>query len=152
MGIFKSIWPSFGDDRGKLAKVAVDLEKKLARGEADDRDAGLLVRLYTRVNDPVSATEVIEEHMEQSGSKPVDVLTEKARVFLTCTDYYNYEIVIKELIEIDPEGRPDYLRQLAMSQLERGRHDEARQLLEDLKKEDADTASDDDQEPPIHGR
>ena len=127
---------------GRLAKIAVRLEKKLAEGTADDLDAGLLVRLYTKVKDAVSATEIIEEHMTKSGKKPIEVLTEKARVFLSCNDYYNYEEVIRELIEVDEEGRPDYLRQLAMSNLERGQRDEAREILERLKKEDADTASD----------
>ncbi|MFQ5506784.1 MAG: tetratricopeptide repeat protein, partial [Planctomycetota bacterium] len=127
---------------GTLAKLAVDLEKKLVAGSADDRDAGLLVRLYIKVNDPVSATEVIEEHMKRSGRKPVDVLTEKARVFQSCNDFYNYEQVVKELIEIDPESRPDYLRQLAMSHMERGQRKEARRILERLKEEETDSVSD----------
>ncbi|MAG57188.1 MAG: hypothetical protein CMJ83_12920 [Planctomycetes bacterium] len=127
---------------GTLAKIAVELESKLADGKADDRDAGLLVQLYSRVNDAVSATEIIEEHMRQSGKKPADVLQEKARIFLACNDYYNYEQVVWKLVEIDPDGRPDYLRQLAMSILERGQREEARKILTRLKSEDADTASD----------
>lgn len=126
---------------GTLARIAVDLERKLSRGEATDRESGLLVRLYTRVNDPVSATEVVEEYMGKSGGKPAEVLKEKSRIFLACQDYYNYEKVIQELIEVDPDGAPDYLRQLAMSNLERGQRDDARVILERLKKEDADTAS-----------
>jgi len=127
---------------GKLASVAIDLEKKLLAGTADDRDAGLLVRLYVKVNDPVSATEIIEEHMKRTGKKPVEVLTEKARVFQSCNDYYDYEQVINELIEVDPEGRPDYLRQLAMSHMERGQRKSAREILERLKAEESDTVSD----------
>jgi len=127
---------------GTLAKVAIELEKKLIAGTADDRESGLLVRLYIKVNDPVSATEIIEEHMRRAGKKPVEVLTEKARVFQSCNDYYNYEQVVKELIEIDPEGRPDYLRQLAMSNMERGQRKEAREILERLKHEQSDTVSD----------
>lgn len=126
---------------GKLAKIAIELETKLVEGTADDREAGLLVRLYTKVKDPVSATEVIDEHLKHAGGKEVDALTEKARVFLSCEDYYNYEKVVRQLAEIDPEGRPDYLRQLAMSNLERGQRREAREILEQLKKEEADTAS-----------
>jgi tetratricopeptide (TPR) repeat protein len=70
------------------------------------------------------------------------VLTEKARVFQSCNDYYNYEQVVKQLVEIDPEGRPDYLRQLAMSNMERGQRKEAREILARLKREQADTVSD----------
>ncbi len=127
---------------GKLAKIAIRLEKKLIAGTADDRDAGLLVRLYIQVNDPVSATEIIQEHMAKSGKKPIEVLTEKARVFQSCEDYYNYELVIQELMKVDPEGRPDYLRQLAMSNMERGQRREAREILAQLKAEEANSISD----------
>ena len=126
---------------GKLATIAVRLERKLTDGTADDRDAGLLVRLYTHVKDPVSATEIVEEFWKESGKKPVEVLAEKARIFVACEDFYNYEKVVAELIEIDPDGRGDYLRQLAMSKLEGGKRDEAREILKRLKVEEADTAS-----------
>lgn len=118
---------------GQLADVAIELEEKLESGQADSRDSGLLVRLYTKVGDPVSAAEVIEEFMKQSGGNVVDALQEKARVFVSCTDYHNYEKVVRELIVLDPEGLGDYLRQLAMSQLERGRPDEAAEILSELK-------------------
>ena len=114
---------------GKLADLAVELEVKLFDGQANKRESGLLVRLYTKVGDAVSAAEVIEEFMRNSGGSEVQTLTEKARVYLACTDYYHYEKTVKRLIELDPEGEPDYLRQLAMSQLERGKPQEARDVL-----------------------
>ncbi|MHC4837620.1 MAG: tetratricopeptide repeat protein [Planctomycetota bacterium] len=114
---------------GVLADIAIELEKRLVAGEADDRDAGLLVRLYTKVGDPVSATEVIEEFLKHSGGSEVAALQEKARVYLACTDYRGYERTVRELIAVDPEGEPDYLRQLAMSMLERGRPEQARGVL-----------------------
>ncbi|MFQ5655322.1 MAG: tetratricopeptide repeat protein, partial [Planctomycetota bacterium] len=46
-----------------------------------------------------------------------------------------------EITAAPREGRPDYLRQLAMSKLEQGRRDEARRILERLKDEAADSAS-----------
>ncbi len=118
---------------GSLADIAIDLEQKLVAGTASERDSGLLVRLYTKVGDPVSAAEVIDEFMRQSGGSVLDTLQEKGRVYLACNDYYNYEKVVRELIELDPEGEGDYLRQLAMSQLERGKPDEAREVLSRLK-------------------
>ncbi|MDJ0523253.1 MAG: hypothetical protein QNJ90_14380, partial [Planctomycetota bacterium] len=118
---------------GKLADIAIELEEKLTDGTADKRDSGLLARLYTKANDPVSATEVIEEYMQSAGAAPVKVLVEKSRVFLACTDYHNYEKTIRELIRVDPDGEGDYLRQLAMSQLERGKPDEAKVVLARLK-------------------
>ncbi len=118
---------------GKIAKIVVELESRLARGEADKQDSGLLVRLYTKVNDPVSAAEVIDEFFRQSGGKDIEAMQEKARVYLACTDYASYEDTVRQLMELDPEGEVDYLRSLVMSQLERGRPDEARDVLQRLR-------------------
>lgn len=126
---------------GSLADIAIDLEQKLVAGTANERDSGLLVRLYTKVGDPVSAAEVIDEFMKQSGGSAIDTLQEKGRVYLACNDYYNYEKVVRQLIELDKEGEGDYLRQLAMSQLERGKPDEARVVLGRLKEIEAGTES-----------
>ncbi|MFT6039850.1 MAG: tetratricopeptide (TPR) repeat protein, partial [Gammaproteobacteria bacterium] len=118
---------------GKLADIAIDLEQSLLDGTATERETGLLVRLYSKVGDPVSASEIIDEFLRTSGGDAVDALQEKARVYLSCTDFYHYERTVKELIEIDPDGKPDYLRQLAMSQLERGKPEDARDILRQLK-------------------
>ncbi|MHC5004015.1 MAG: hypothetical protein ACYTJ0_12910, partial [Planctomycetota bacterium] len=126
---------------GKLADIAVDMEEKLLDGTADERESGLLVRIYTRVGDPVSATEVLGEYMRQQGRAAIDTLTEKARIYFLCEDYYNYEKTIRAMIEIDPEGEGEYLRQLAMSQLERGRADEARAVLSQLRDVETDSVS-----------
>ncbi|MBL8695471.1 MAG: hypothetical protein JNJ88_15375 [Planctomycetes bacterium] len=117
---------------GVLAEIAVDLEERLLEGKADDREAGLLTRLYTKVGDPASAAEIIEEHLKQKGSAEIPMLEEKARIYLGGKDYYNFERIVRKLVEIDPESKPDRLRQLAMSQLERGRPQEAREVLRQL--------------------
>jgi hypothetical protein len=127
---------------GRLAKIAVDLEKRLANGEASDLESGLLVRIYTKVNDSVSAAEIISEHMKHTGGDPIDSLNEKARVFLTCNDFYRYEKTIQELVALDPDNAPDYLRQLAMSSLERGQRREAWQILTRLRDEETSAFSD----------
>jgi DNA-binding SARP family transcriptional activator len=126
---------------GKLADIAIELEGRLFAGEADERDSGLLVRLYTRVGDPVSATEIIEEFLKQSGGSEIAALEEKARVFMSCNDYHNYERAVRSLIEVNPEGEAEYLQQIAMSMLERGKPDQARTILARLKELESDAAS-----------
>ncbi len=118
---------------GRIAELVVELEEKLAAGTASQNDSALLVRLYSKVNDPVSAAEVIEEYFKRSGGRDLDVLNEKARIYLACTDYANYEGCLRSLMAADPEGEGEYLRQLVMSQLERGRPDEARDALARLR-------------------
>ncbi len=118
---------------GKLADIAIELEEKLLSGKADKRDSALLVRLYVKVGDPVSASEIIEEFLKQSGGSEVQLLEEKARIYVMCNDYYHYEQTLRELMRLDPEGTPEYLTQLAMSCLERGKHDQAREVLLEMR-------------------
>lgn len=121
---------------GTLADIAIEIEEKLSDGTADAREAGLLVRIYSRVNDSVAATEISEEYMSQTGKDVVDQLQEKGRIYQICNDYWNYEKVIEQLIEVDPEGETEYLRQLALSMLERGKAQEARKVLMNLRTAD----------------
>ncbi|MCG8653911.1 MAG: hypothetical protein MI861_28995, partial [Pirellulales bacterium] len=125
---------------GTLADIAIELEEKLADGNADDREAGLLVRIYSRVNDSVAATEILEEYMTQTGRNEIERLQEKGRIYQICNDYWNYEKVIERLIDVDPEGKTEYLRQLALSMLERGKAQQARAVLLTLR--DADDGKD----------
>ncbi len=128
---------------GVLADIAVELERALAAAEASERESGLLVRLYTKVGDAVSAAEIVDEFLAQTGGTELEALTEKARVYLSCNDFYHYEKAVARLIEMDPDGRPDYFRQLAMSQLERGKPDQARRTLMRLKGLDGEAGTDD---------
>ena len=125
---------------GTLADITIEIEEKLADGTADAREAGLLVRIYSRVNDSVAATEISEEYMSQTGKDVVEQLQEKGRIYQICNDYWNYEKVIEQLIEVDPEGETEYLRQLALSMLERGKAQDARKVLMNLR--DADDGKD----------
>lgn len=129
---------------GTLADIAIDLERKLIEGTANEREAGLLVRLYTMVQDAVSATEVLEEFLAQETAaagpleddearrRAIDALQEKGQVYLACLDYFHFEETVRQIIELDPAGEAEYLQQLAMSQLERGRPDEAQETLRRL--------------------
>jgi Ca-activated chloride channel family protein len=121
---------------GTLADIAIEIEEKLSDGTADAREAGLLVRIYSRVNDSVAATEISEEYMSQTGKDVVEQLQEKGRIYQICNDYWNYEKVIEQLIEVDPEGETEYLRQLALSMLERGKAQDARKVLMNLRTAD----------------
>ena len=121
---------------GTLADIAIELEEKLADGTADAREAGLLIRIYSRVNDSVAATEISEEYMAKTGKNQVQQLQEKGRIYQVCNDYWNYEKVIEELIEVDPAGKTEYLRQLALSMLERGKSQQARDVLMTLRNVD----------------
>lgn len=114
---------------GKLADIVVELEGRLYRHEAGARESGLLIRLYTKVGDAVSAAEIVDEYMRASGRDEADALREKSLVYLACTDYKHYEETLERLMQLEPENASDTLQQLAMSKLERGRLREARKVL-----------------------
>ncbi len=121
---------------GVLGDIAVELEEKLVNGTADDRESGLLTRLYGKVGDAVSAAEVVEEHLKRKGKDEIAVLEEKAQVYLAGKDYYRFEKSVKRLIEVDVDRRGDHMRRLAMSNLERGRPAEAKAVLDSLAQEE----------------
>lgn len=124
---------------GTLADLAIELEKAVLAGTATEKQSGLLVRLYTRVGDSVSATEVVDEFFRHAGKGERSSLEEKARIYLSTHDYFSYEESVRRLIELDPEGEPDYLRQLAMSMMERGKPRQARDILRRLSELESDT-------------
>ncbi|MCB9890565.1 MAG: hypothetical protein H6832_08455 [Planctomycetes bacterium] len=141
---------------GALAKIAIELEDKLARGEVDAEGVELLVRLYIRVNDPAAATEIVEEFMKQTGAagdpeKQRELLVRKSKIYLSCQDYYNYERTIRELVDRDPENRVDHLRELAMSRLERGRLDLCVEMLPTIREASEDSAIADEFEAGVYG-
>lgn len=116
---------------GKIADIAIDLEQRLDKGQGDELDRGLLVKLYTKANDPVSAAEILDDFGKKSG-KPIEALRAIAQVYFECNDFLNYEITMRRLIEEDKENAPDLMRQLAMSALERARPDVARTILKSI--------------------
>ncbi len=119
---------------GALAKIAIELEDRLEAGSADTKDVDLLVRLYIKVGDPASATEIIEEYLNRIGGSDLEILKRKAQIYAACNDFYHYEKVVHQLIELDEENRLDHLRELVMSQLDRGRRDQAIALLPEIRK------------------
>jgi len=118
---------------GSLADIAIEIEEKLASGTVTNLEAGLLVKIYTKTGDAVSAAEVIQEYVKHSGGSAKKTLNDKARVYLQSADYYNYELTLRALMKLDPDGKREYLRHLAMSNLERGQAQDARRTLAELK-------------------
>ena len=110
-----------------LADIVVDLEEKLARREANRNDINLLVRIYTEVDDLLSATEVIDEYAKYSGSDEIQRLRQLAGVYRTLSDYAAYDQVLRQLEQIDSEHRVEHIQNLILNMLA---HDLAEQSNE----------------------
>lgn len=134
---------------GTLGEIAIELEDALAAGGATDEQVELLVQLYIKVGDPASANEIVREHLEGKGTDELEVLDRRAKVYAACEDFYHYEKLLLELVELDQEGRLDRLRELVLSKLERGRRDEAIALLPELREASEDDAIADEFEAGI---
>ena len=110
-----------------LADIVVELEEKLARREANRNDINLLVRIYTEVDDPLSATEVIGEYAKYSELDEIQRLRQLAAVYRTLSDYSAYDQVLRQLEQIDREHRVEHIQNLILNMLA---HDLAEQSNE----------------------
>ncbi|MBN2491193.1 MAG: VWA domain-containing protein [Planctomycetes bacterium] len=117
---------------GRLADLAIDLEEALEAGEGETRELGLLVKLYMRASDAVSAIEVLRTFAPRLGANEAEALQTMARVYQHCMDYRRYEETLTRLQEVDPENAIDYQQQIAIGALERGRGRQAKRALERL--------------------
>jgi tetratricopeptide (TPR) repeat protein len=124
---------------GTLGDLAVELEEKLNSGAASPRDASLLVSIYTKVGDSVSAIEVVTSAAAQGGKNnktAVESLKEQAQIYLALAEYPEFTRVTRRLMEVDPEHKVDYLQALLLNQIEAGssgggeQKDETAQLRE----------------------
>ncbi|MGC6487278.1 MAG: hypothetical protein ACON4Z_06515, partial [Planctomycetota bacterium] len=118
---------------GVLAKIAIELEDRLDAGEADTTDVELLVRLYIKVGDSAAATEITEQALRGQDVADLDLIRRKATIYLACQDYREYEELIEQLIERDPDNRVEHMRELTLSRLERGRRAQAIENLPKLR-------------------
>ena len=118
---------------GGLADLAIELEETLEAGKGGARDLGLLVKLYSRAHDPVSAVEVLKAYGRNMGKGKVETLQAMAHVYQHCEDYRRYEETLLELQRLDPDNALDYQQQIAVGALERGRGRQARRALDRLR-------------------
>jgi len=107
---------------GTLGELAVDLEERLAKGTAVPRDVSLLVSIYTKVGDSVSAIEVVTSAAAQRGNARTEVesLKEQAQIYLALAEYSDFTRVTRRLMEVDPDHKVDYLQSLLLNQIEAG--------------------------------
>lgn len=110
-----------------LADIVVELEEKLVRREANRNDINLLVRIYTEVDDPLSATEVIGEYAKYSAIDEIQRLRQLAAVYRTLSDYSAYDQVLRQLEQIDRAHRVEHIQNLILNMLA---HDLAEQSNE----------------------
>ncbi len=103
---------------GILGDLVFELEDKLSSGKATEGESSFLARIYIRVEDKVSAIEIIDEFFKLSGKNEIDNLKEQSKVYLLMGDYVNYGKVTERLIVIDPENKSDYLRDIILSKVE----------------------------------
>lgn len=108
---------------GSLGELAVELEQKLAAGRAEPREVSLLVSLYTKVGDSVSAIDVVTTAASQPGAtrkSAIDSLREQAQIYLALANYGEFRRLTERLMEIDPDNKTDYLQSLLINHIEAG--------------------------------
>jgi predicted Zn-dependent protease len=116
---------------GRLADLAITLEEQLDAGTGSARHRALLVDIYTRSNDPVSAAEVLQDSARRGGDE-VRALQELAKVYLACEQFGRCHATLQRLVKLDPSNAADYLQQMAIVALERRQPQDARVALDQL--------------------
>lgn len=118
-------------ETGSVGDLAVELEQKLAKGEAGVKDSSLLIRIYTDAGDPAAAIEVIQEYYgrrEKTPAGEIASLREQARVYRTLDKHAAFIEVTEKLLGLDPENRIDYLQSLILNHLNRAGKDDREQV------------------------
>ena len=105
---------------GRLGKMAVALEEKIMEKTAEENDARLLIKIYTKAGDAGSAIEIIEEFFGDGveESKNVKLLREKASIFQFLGDYDSFGKVTNQLVKSDAEHRIEHVRSLILNHIE----------------------------------
>lgn len=116
----------------QLAKIAIDIERKLYNQEADKNEINLLVRIYTQVSDAFSAREVIEEFATYSDVSETERLRQIGLVYLQLNEYDKYDQVLRELVDIDEENRMEHIQNIVLNAVAYTVNEEAEDRLEDI--------------------
>lgn len=116
----------------QLAKIAIDIERKLYNQEADKNEINLLVRIYTQVSDAFSAREVIEEFAKYTDMSETERLRQVGLVYLQLNEYDKYDKVLRELVEIDEENRMEHIQNIVLNAVAYTVNEEAEDRLEDI--------------------
>ena len=97
-----------GSRNGKLADIAIELEERLDEGKLSDRELTMLLDIYTSVNDPVSAADVLHELSSQKGGDKIAIYQRMVQVYMECELFGRCSTVLRKLIKLDP-GEPRQL-------------------------------------------
>ena len=98
-----------------LGDLAIELEQKLFKNEANKNELNLLVRIYSEVGDTFTATEVIEEFARAQNLSRVEMLKQLSSTYLQMQDYSEYDQILRELVEIDVENQVEYIQNIILN-------------------------------------
>lgn len=122
-----------GSRNGTLADMAIELEERVDQHRTlSDRELAMLLEIYTSVNDPVSAADILMELSRQQGGDKLEGYRRMAQVYMECELFGRCNAVLRKLIKLDPENRDDYLQTLALIALERKNDGDAVAVLSEL--------------------
>lgn len=98
-----------------LGDLAIELEQKLFKNEANKNELNLLVRIYSEVGDTFTATEVMEEFARTQNLSKVELLKQLSSTYLQMQDYSEYDRILRELVEIDAENQVEYIQNIILN-------------------------------------
>ncbi len=119
---------------GKLADLAIGLEEKIDDGTANNKELELLVDIYTRIDDPVSAAEILFAYGRRPGVNRIETMKRLVQVYISCMRFGQTYALLQDLLQTDPDNAIDYLQQMAVIAIERRQPRQAYQAIEMMHK------------------
>jgi tetratricopeptide (TPR) repeat protein len=104
---------------GDLGTIAVEMEQRISDNASDEVAVGMLVDLYLRIDDPISASVLLLATHNSTGDQ-LSAKQRLAQLYLRTGRLRLADAVLDELITLDPEGAIDYWQQRAVLAAERG--------------------------------
>ena len=115
-----------------LADLAIELEDKLWDRTADRNEINLLVRIYTEIGDSFTAAEVVEEFAAYSDMPDIDRLRQLASIYVQLNEFDKYDIVLRELAEIDPDNRLEHIQNIVLNMVAFNQVESSDEKLQDI--------------------
>ncbi len=118
---------------GNLGTLAIEMEQRISDDATDEAALGMLIDLYLRIDDPISAAELLLATNDTAGDQ-LKAKQRLAQLYLRTGRLGLADSVLAELITLDPDGAVDYWQQRAVLAAERGDLTAAKIAIDAMKK------------------
>ncbi len=105
--------------QGELGTLAIEMEQRISENASDEEAVGMLVDMYMRIDDPISASVLLMASHSADGDQ-LNAKRHLAQLYLRTGRLGLADAVLDDLIALDPDNAIDSWQQRAVLAAERG--------------------------------